>query len=360
MAIIKAVSSRASIGKVINYVTGNEKTEERLISGIDCSPSSALDEMKFTKKRFGKTDGRQYMHFIQSFPHGEKITHEKAHEIARELATNRFKGYEVLIATHRDKAHIHTHIIVNSVSHVDGLKFRQSKAGLQGLKNWSDKLCRALGLSIEQKRDNPSTYSKNPFKHSAIMEGLKPGGSQSWVVECAAAVLDSKSVATSRADFIDKMHESGWKTKWADNRKYIVFENNTGQRIRDKTLEQTAKEPLRKEDLEREFSRNAECAERSRAEQRSGAAVGHESRTGGIPAAETGTTIAQLRATLRDSRSAADDTDTAIRESRTAVEADERQRGNKNTDEQSRHSERDRVEKSRVTERIRESDIYVR
>ena len=79
------------------------------------------------------------MHFIQSFPHNEKLTHEKAHEIARELAADRFKGFEVLIATHRDKAHIHTHIIVNSVSHVDGLKFRQSKAGLQGIKNWSDK-----------------------------------------------------------------------------------------------------------------------------------------------------------------------------------------------------------------------------
>jgi len=341
-------------------VTGNEKTEERLISGIDCSPASALDEMKFTKKRFGKTDGRQYMHFIQSFRHGEKITHEKAHEIARELAADRFKGYEVLIATHKDKTHIHTHIIVNSVSHVDGLKFRQSKAGLQGLKNCSDKLCRAQGLSIEQKGDNPSTYSKNPFKHSAIMEGLKPGGNRSWVVECAAAVLDAKTTATSRTDFIDKMKESGWNTKWVDNRKYIVFENDAGQKIRDKTLEQTLKEPLRKEDLEREFSRNADCADRSRTEQRRGDSAGHEYRTGERATADTGATIDQLQAAIRDSRATADDTDVVIRESRTAVEADERQRTNRVTDEQSLDSERDGVKEPRVVERVRERASHER
>lgn len=64
MAVIKAVSSRASIGHAINYVTKDEKTEEKLISGIDCSPQTAIDEMKATKEIWHKTEGRQYKHYI--------------------------------------------------------------------------------------------------------------------------------------------------------------------------------------------------------------------------------------------------------------------------------------------------------
>ena len=65
MAIIKAVNSKSSIARAINYITKAEKTEKKLISGIDCNPETAIDEMKATKELYDKNDGRQYAHFIQ-------------------------------------------------------------------------------------------------------------------------------------------------------------------------------------------------------------------------------------------------------------------------------------------------------
>ena len=66
MAVIKAINSKASLAKAINYVTQKQKTEEHLVSGIDCVPKNAINEMKFTKEHWNKTDGRQYMHLTQS------------------------------------------------------------------------------------------------------------------------------------------------------------------------------------------------------------------------------------------------------------------------------------------------------
>ncbi len=93
MAVIKVVNSKASIGKAINYITKEEKTEERLISGKDCNPFTTIDEMKATKEQWGKTEGRQYKHYIQSFDPKDKMSHAKAHQIGVEWAEKNFKGH---------------------------------------------------------------------------------------------------------------------------------------------------------------------------------------------------------------------------------------------------------------------------
>ena len=132
MAVIKAGNSKAPLGNVIRYVRQKEKTEEKLLTGIGCEPETALYEMTATKALYRKPDGRTYKHFIQSFAPGEGITPETAHEIARTLAERipAWNGYEILIATHRDREHIHTHFIVNSVSYLDGKKLRWSGSNL--------------------------------------------------------------------------------------------------------------------------------------------------------------------------------------------------------------------------------------
>lgn len=129
MAVVKAVSSRASISQAIDYVTKREKTDERLLTGQGCEPDTAREEMQSTKELWGKTGGRTYKHFVQSFAPGERITTEQAHTLACEFARSipGWKGFEVLIATHKDKKNIHTHFIVNSVSYEDGHKLQQEK-----------------------------------------------------------------------------------------------------------------------------------------------------------------------------------------------------------------------------------------
>ena len=135
MAIIKASASHSNIKNVINYVSKKEKTEYKFLSGYNCSPDTAAVEMQLVKELYSKTSGRSYKHFIQSFVPGE-VTPETAHRIANEFTEgcSVFSGYQVLIATHIDKEHIHTHFILNSVSCDSGYKFQMTPKDLQAMK----------------------------------------------------------------------------------------------------------------------------------------------------------------------------------------------------------------------------------
>ena len=150
MAVIKAVSSKAGIGQALDYVTKEEKTEDKLVSGLHCEPDTVKDEMQATKELWGKTGGRTYKHFVHSYHEDEHITPEQAHKNAIELAkgTEAWKGHEVLIATHIDRGHIHTHFIVNSVNFEDGHKLQWSKADLQNLKDRCNEQSRQQGLAV--------------------------------------------------------------------------------------------------------------------------------------------------------------------------------------------------------------------
>lgn len=153
MAIIKAANSHSNIKNIINYVSKKEKTTEKLLTGINCSSDTALEEMQLTKELYGKEGGRTYKHFVQSFPPDENISSELAHKIANEFVEqcDLLKGYEVLIATHTDKDHVHSHFIINSVSFETGHKFQMSAKDLQKMKDISDSLCRKYNLSICEK-----------------------------------------------------------------------------------------------------------------------------------------------------------------------------------------------------------------
>jgi hypothetical protein len=147
MAVIKAISSRATPSKIKDYLTKEEKTEEKLISGFNCSPDNMVNEFNATKELYNKNSGVQYQHIIQSFDPKDNITHEKAHELGRELAEKQFKGFEVLIVTHKDKEHIHNHFVVNSVSYENGLKYRASNKSLWDIKRESNRICERELLS---------------------------------------------------------------------------------------------------------------------------------------------------------------------------------------------------------------------
>lgn len=146
MAVIKAVSSRAGIKTILNYVMKEEKTEQKLLSCLNCTPDMVQEQMEFTKRLWGKNGGRTYKHFIQSFAKDENISPEQAHQIAYQLAEAlpEWADFEVLIATHTDTEYLHTHFIVNSVSYVDGHKLQQSRDELQNMKDQSDHLYREM------------------------------------------------------------------------------------------------------------------------------------------------------------------------------------------------------------------------
>ena len=281
MAVIKAVSSKAGINTVLDYVMQEEKTEQKLLSGLNCVPDTVKDEMRVTKLLWDKDGGRTYKHFVQSFAPGEKIDPAQAHQIACQLAASRpeWQDFEVLIATHEDKEHIHTHFVVNSVSYVDGHKLQQSKAELQAMKDYSDQLCAKYGLHITEKgktfdgqeREETAAFSKDTYQ---LLKKAEQGEVKSYVQDIALAILDCREKATSRTDFVQRMNERGYGVDWQDSHKYITFTDLKRQeqgekqcKIRNNKLEKCYNIDFGKESLEHEFEGNArsqQTAQRAR------------------------------------------------------------------------------------------------
>lgn len=195
--------------------------------------------------RYGKTDGRMFYHLVQSFSPEENITPETAHEIALKFAEREFPEYEVLVATHTDKAHIHSHFIINSVSCENGYKLRPPKDFIAGLRNASDKLCTEYGLSVLK----PSTKQKKVQQMSS-KEYRSAVRGESYKMQLAAAIDDAMAAARSKQDFIQLMEAEGYGVVWTDERKYITYITQDGKRCRDRSLHE---EKYLKENMEYEF-----------------------------------------------------------------------------------------------------------
>ena len=105
--------------------TWDERSGQRLISGINCDGMNSILEFEATKAAHGKMGGINFYQYIQSFSPTENITHKQAHEIALEFAARAWPGAEVLVTTHCDANHVHSHFIINSVSFESGRKLRQ-------------------------------------------------------------------------------------------------------------------------------------------------------------------------------------------------------------------------------------------
>ena len=149
MAVTKILAKDARLDKLIRYVVNPKKTSEQVfVSSVGCLPESATRTWMDTKRRFGRVDGVQAYHLIQSFKPGE-VTPELAHEIGNRFAEKHLDGYEVIVGTHVDKAHVHNHIIFNSVSDRDGHKYHSSPDSYyKEVRALSDSLCGEYGLSV--------------------------------------------------------------------------------------------------------------------------------------------------------------------------------------------------------------------
>ena len=164
MAVTKIIAIRDRLDKRVDYVANAEKTsldcsvlyamnpekteQSFFVTAVNCGDvSTAYREMMETKRSWHKEGGVLGYHFIQSFVPGE-VTPEQAHAIGKEFVDKLFGNrYEVIIGTHLDKAHLHNHIVVNSVSYVDGKKYHSSPASYyQDVRGTSDALCRENDL----------------------------------------------------------------------------------------------------------------------------------------------------------------------------------------------------------------------
>ncbi len=149
MAVTFILPKKMRIDRLVNYVINPDKTVElKYVASVLCDPKTAAHEWLTTKERYGKKDGVQAYHLIQSFPIGE-LSPELAHEIGRRFIAEFLDGYEVVMGTHTDKDHVHNHIIFNSVNKRTGLKYTATMTDyFKGIRAVSDKLCKEYGLSV--------------------------------------------------------------------------------------------------------------------------------------------------------------------------------------------------------------------
>lgn len=243
MAIIEAISSKANIKRIIRYVTQDKKTNVNLISGKDCMAESCLEEMLYTKNLYHKNSGRQYIHIIQSFDPKDNLSAEQVHNVGIKLA-NTFNGFQVLIATHIDKNHLHNHLVINSVSFENRYKIQMSKKDLQYIKDYSDKLCLEIGASVIPKKEKTNYIKRNEYRVA------KQG--KSWKFKLMNAIDLSLAESNTKEEFIKNMNKLGYQVNWTDTRKYITYTTPEGYKCRDNKLYD---EKYSKGAMENEFRR---------------------------------------------------------------------------------------------------------
>ena len=154
MANVKFIAVSRGLRGIVDYVTNREKTAEQLISGVNCVARTAVPEFEAVKKQFRKTEGRGYYHIVQAFAPDDPLGFTTAHELGVKLAEH-FEGYQCIVVTHMNTAHIHNHIIMNSVSFETGMKFHQSAREMQQVKDYCSQLCREYGLSVTESKADP-------------------------------------------------------------------------------------------------------------------------------------------------------------------------------------------------------------
>jgi len=272
MAVNKTINKRTNthgaMRNCIEYVLRQDKTSELLtyITGPYCHNEINYDLVYRTfleeKKMWNKDTGRMYAHNIISWHKDEQITPEQAFEFGKEFAENWFSGFQTLVAVHKDKDHIHCHLVTNSVSYEDGRKLHNTRKDLERMKQLTNQMCRERGLTVAEKgkhfdgsqieKGEVIAWSKD--KYNLFRQQVK----DSFVADCAMAVLKALENCISKEKFIEKMKQFGWNVNWTEKRKHITFQNQDGKKVRDSNLSKTFHLDISKEDLENEFDRNYE------------------------------------------------------------------------------------------------------
>ena len=246
----RGTQSRAAMRGVMLYVMQEKKTAwegEPLVSGVNCQPQSVYDDFLNTKLLYHKDGGVLFYHMVQSFPKGAAVDPRQAHEAARRLAEY-FAGCEVLVCTHVDREHIHSHCVINSVNFETGKKLHMAKEQIQELMRRNDAICLEMGLPVFE----PTTQQARGMGGAEYHTALK---GQSWKLRLMNAIDECMKYAADKDAFISLMESEGYQVRWESGRKYITYTTPEGMRCRDSKLHE---EKYCKEVMEHEFRVRAE------------------------------------------------------------------------------------------------------
>ena len=250
----RGTQSRAAMRGVMLYVMQEMKTTWEggpLVSGINCQPKSVYDDFLNTKLLYHKDGGVMFYHMVQSFPKGEAVDPRQAHEAARRLAEY-FDGCEVLVCTHVDREHIHSHCVINSVNFETGKKLHMAKEQIQELMRRNDAICQEMGLPVFEAARQQSRGMSGAEYHTALK-------GQSWKLRLMNTIDACMKYAADKDAFVSLMESEGYTVRWESSRKYITYTTPDGMRCRDNKLHE---EKYCKEVMEHEFRIRAELVKR--------------------------------------------------------------------------------------------------
>ena len=250
----KGTQSRAAMRGVMLYVMQEKKTAWEggpLVSGINCQPQSVYDDFLNTKLLYRKDGGVMFYHMAQSFPKGAEVDPRQAHEAARRLAEY-FDGCEVLVCTHVDREHIHSHCVINSVNFETGKKLHMAKEQLQELMRRNDAICQEMGLPVFETPIQKARGMSGAEYHTALK-------GQSWKLRLMNTIDECMKYAADKDAFVSLMTSEGYTVRWEGTRKYITYTTPDGMRCRDNKLHE---EKYCKEAMEHEFRIRAELVQR--------------------------------------------------------------------------------------------------
>ena len=256
MAIIsftnyKRGQTTGCMSAVMRYTMQDKKTEfegQQLVTGINCQPESVYADFMTTKRLYHKTDGVLFYHMVQSFPKGADIDPRTAHEAARRLAEY-FEGCEVLVCTHVDREHIHSHCIINSVNFETGKKVHMADEQIQELRIRNDQICEELGLPKFQRDGQRQARGMSNAEYYTASKG------ESWKFELMRVIDECMRCAGNREEFLILLRSEGYDATWTDSRKNITYTTPEGRKSRDSKLHI---EKYLKENMEAEFGYRTE------------------------------------------------------------------------------------------------------
>ena len=247
----KGTQTRGCMKSVMRYVSKLSKTlwdGQQLVSGIGCQPETAFDEFLSTKLLHHKNGGVMFYHMVQSFPKGADVDPRTAHEAARRLA-GYFEGCEVLVCTHTDREHIHSHCIINSVNFETGKKVHMADEQIQALRVRNDEICEELGLPKFQRDEQRQSRGMSNAEYYTASKG------ESWKFELMRVIDECMRYAGSREEFLALLRAEGYDATWTDSRKNITYVTPDGRKCRDSKLHI---EKYLKENMEAEFGYRTE------------------------------------------------------------------------------------------------------
>ncbi len=180
MPYIKSICLHNTVDRSLAYILNPEKTDDLLYTtALNCMANAedAYLNMKMVYEHFS---GKKYneppplngkgrvkaIHYIQSFDPQDNISPEEAHRISKAFARKTFgDDCQIVIATHCDKNHIHTHFILNSYS-LSGKKFYDNQTTLNKIKEYSDRVCLAFGIQpYDKSKGKGKTIAYNEWEH---------------------------------------------------------------------------------------------------------------------------------------------------------------------------------------------------